>query len=62
MSRDQTAQKFMELWEEQEVLAIQNGFSNNGEVRYTQDQQRGRIVSMTPYTQTQVQRLKQEFL
>ena len=27
--------------EEQEFLAIENGFSNNVEVRYTRDQQRG---------------------
>ena len=32
---------FKESWEDQEFLAIENGFSNNAEVRFTQDQQMG---------------------
>ena len=36
----QTAQGFKDSGEEQEFFTIENGFSNNGEVRYTQDQQR----------------------
>ena len=61
-SRNKTTQGFKDSGEEKEFLASENVFSNMEKSYILEINKGGGIVSMTPYTQTQIQGTRLEWL